>query len=819
MKEIATVTELLPADTTAIVLFTEGKNFEIGDSGVGHTGAWHLNPDRRTDTVIIYFRGKSVGDNTLYQAEPAGVEGPNEEKRYWIKLANIREVGTTRSNWHVFIGKPTNNPVFYVGHEDRTELLPAAVTNHLLQLLRREFPGWESVTDPRFVAEEIDYKRAAATQAQEMLSAAELQQLLDARDHEGFVKRLETVAHSTNLLWLSVPRDGDLSILYHENLDPAGFSHALFGLLHGPEPVEERLDRYLNYLGEHDLPSRWAFPTYFLFLLYPEEEIFVKPSTTQWFLEQVGDTGVYQSTPSVPIYQRIRARFLQLRDSFAEYGVRDMIDVQSIVWPAHQHSKQQSKPSPGRQLAQPFATIFSSYEEAEQVFEFFAETARKVGLRGEQDDRFALTLRHNQRVLRLNFGNWMLVDYNGREKGHLNLALLSELVPPEYEMIDWGPSFARTERPVQLFMLPLDLALNMPPDLSVAYEESMSYLSEYFLHWGGSTWRSSNQQALFAALFDDDKRDALLTGGIPVSPGEQPPEPSPREPYTTTDFLDRTHLLPETMDELLALLRDKRQIVLYGPPGTGKTYVARELGRLLTGQAAPLPEQLALIQFHPAYGYEDFMEGIRPRSQDAGDGRFVVDYPVERGIFRRFCETAREVDGPAVLIVDEINRGNIARIFGELMFLLEYRDAEIILPYSGDRFSIPENVYLIGTMNTADRSIALVDFALRRRFHFYPFRADAELLARWLESHPVDIPYLLPLYRRLSEDAIDDPDYAIGPSYFMDKSLTEEKLRRIWERSIIPYLAEYHLDQRQSVDGWRWDADLVRTIRERHDSD
>ncbi len=272
------------------------------------------------------------------------------------------------------------------------------------------------------------------------------------------------------------------------------------------------------------------------------------------------------------------------------------------------------------------------------------------------------------------------------------------------------------------------------------------------------------------------------------------------------------------MEDLRALLEDKRQIILYGPPGTGKTYVAQKLAKLLTGLREPPPERVEMVQFHPAYSYEEFMEGIRPESKESADGRYVVDYPVRRGVFRRFCEGAKDIDGPCVFIIDEINRGNIPRIFGELLLLLEYRDRDVPLPYSGERFRIPQNVYLIGTMNTADRSIALVDFALRRRFHLFRCKADPDLLDRWLAKNPVQVPNLSTLYRKLAEEAIDDPDYAIGHSHFMKPGLTEEQLERIWRYSIEPYLDEYYIDEyykddkHKKAEDWHWD-NVKQSIR------
>lgn len=291
-------------------------------------------------------------------------------------------------------------------------------------------------------------------------------------------------------------------------------------------------------------------------------------------------------------------------------------------------------------------------------------------------------------------------------------------------------------------------------------------------------------------------------------------EPEEVHVYLREDFLATTFMHAEETDELHEMLLEKKQAILYGPPGTGKTFVAKELGKLLTGLADPPTERMRVVQFHPAYGYEDFMEGIQPQNVKLENGHHTIDYPVKSGVFKEFCEKAQKYGNePCVFVIDEINRGNIARIFGELMLLLEYRDLDVTLPYSGKQFHIPKNVYLIGTMNTADRSIAMVDFALRRRFHFFYFGANAELLARWWQDKPLPVPYLLELYAQLSQEAIDDPNFAIGPSHFMNVSLNERKLRRLWRRSIVPYLEEYYLDQRAKVEEWAWDSQRMRQIR------
>jgi 5-methylcytosine-specific restriction enzyme B len=181
---------------------------------------------------------------------------------------------------------------------------------------------------------------------------------------------------------------------------------------------------------------------------------------------------------------------------------------------------------------------------------------------------------------------------------------------------------------------------------------------------------------------------------------------------------------------VIELLRHKGQLIFYGPPGTGKTYVARQVARHLAGDDG----SVEIVQFHPSYSYEDFVQGFRP-SPDGQAGFVLRDGPLVRAV-RRALDSPL---GTHVLIVDEINRGNLAKVFGELYYLLEYRGEEMHLMYSDAPFRLPTNLWIIGTMNTADRSIAIVDGALRRRFYFVAFYPSeppvAGLLHRWLSQH------------------------------------------------------------------------------------
>lgn len=304
-------------------------------------------------------------------------------------------------------------------------------------------------------------------------------------------------------------------------------------------------------------------------------------------------------------------------------------------------------------------------------------------------------------------------------------------------------------------------------------------------------WSEEEQMAFREWRGDTAEDERRSLGGIDM-------------PDVTEGVAGALHVPREWLQEIVDLLNERRQVVFYGPPGTGKTLIAQRLGELVAAAGG----SFELVQFHPAYSYEDFFEGFRPEAVETATG---VSYKLRHGPLRRAAKRATDdPTKPHVLVIDELNRGNVAKIFGELFFLLEYRDHAIPLQYSPEEhFALPSNLFFICTMNTADRSIALVDSALRRRFYFIPFLPTEwplmHVLEKWLHAEGLD-PEPGVLLRRLNE-AIGAQEFSIGPSYFMvARGSNGIDLDRVWRFAIKPLLEEHYYGTGRSVDEFSFDV-------------
>ena len=276
------------------------------------------------------------------------------------------------------------------------------------------------------------------------------------------------------------------------------------------------------------------------------------------------------------------------------------------------------------------------------------------------------------------------------------------------------------------------------------------------------------------------------------------------ERYTKGDFLQDVYMSEEDYEKLKAILYYKKNVILQGAPGVGKTYTAERLAYSLTGEKNL--ERVMMVQFHQSYSYEDFIMGFRP--SDNG-------FELRKGAFYNFCKKAEpDASNDYFFIIDEINRGNLSKIFGELFMLIENdkRGSSLQLVYSDEKFSIPENLYIIGMMNTADRSLALLDYALRRRFAFFELQPgfDTDGFKTYqsnINNRKLDnlIACVKKLNYAIATDESLGEGFCIGHSYFCNltpESVNYQVISNIVEYELIPLLKEYWFDEPTLVREW-----------------
>lgn len=274
--------------------------------------------------------------------------------------------------------------------------------------------------------------------------------------------------------------------------------------------------------------------------------------------------------------------------------------------------------------------------------------------------------------------------------------------------------------------------------------------------------------------------------------------------FDENNFLKDIYISEEKYNTLLSLLEKKKNIILQGAPGVGKTYIAKRLAYAMMGEKDD--SRIAFTQFHQNYTYENFMLGYKPTKEG---------FELQEGIFYKFCKKAeKDPDGDYFFIIDEINRGNISKILGELLMLIEnnHRNEKLILSYNNEEFCVPSNLYIIGMMNTADRSLALIDYALRRRFSFFDLEPafDSHIFKQYIEG--LRMPLLnniIDVIKELNTAIVEDNSlgkgFCIGHSYFcgLDKDNDlKQQLENIIYYDIIPMLNEYWFDDSQKVDSW-----------------
>lgn len=301
------------------------------------------------------------------------------------------------------------------------------------------------------------------------------------------------------------------------------------------------------------------------------------------------------------------------------------------------------------------------------------------------------------------------------------------------------------------------------------------------------------------SLFDGESTNVAIQ--------DEDEEERTHDPYTADDFLHDVFMDEDRYNILKALLLTKKNVILQGAPGVGKTFAAKRLAYSIMGEKDT--NRVKMVQFHQSYSYEDFIMGFRPTE---------TGFELKKGVFYEFCRKAAEDDRPYFFIIDEINRGNLSKIFGELFMLIESdkRGVELQLLYADEQFSIPSNVYIIGMMNTADRSLAMLDYALRRRFAFFEmtpaFNSSGFRAYRAKINNP-KFDRLIATVEQLNDVIANDDSlgegFCIGHSYFCtNATVTDDWMKSVVEFELIPLLKEYWFDEAAKVKDWS------RTLRE-----
>ncbi|MCZ7664807.1 MAG: hypothetical protein M5U22_18645 [Thermoleophilia bacterium] len=477
----------------------------------------------------------------------------------------------------------------------------------LLSLVQATYPDWTGFADPRFVKDERGYKDAAAALAVSLLGRESLRELIEEGRHDQLVGRIRQVAQATNLLFLAVPRDGDLALLFREELDLSSFAEALFDLLHGDGSGPERLDRFVTYTSSRNLPTKWALPTYLLMLLHPETEFFVKPQATKWFLEQMDAGFDIAFRPTMEAYEGILGLVESLKVDLAEYGPSDLVDIQSYVWVAYSGRTPLA-------LAPPFDRLFPDWDTAQWAFDAMKEAVVRLGIEGPGDPRVAISLTDGG--IHLSYGPWLILGF-GPEKSVPQAAIIplredSKLFPAAFVFEGFT-----ADRTVRDRVVPMSEVRDSWDTAWPEVGEVLDGARHLFGEHAGTPYKLHNHDELEVAVFDAGKRDELLQHGLTLAAA-----PSVYEHLANSGY----HFPQWLVTDYVLSLATKPLVILSGISGTGKTKMAQ----LVSGFIAPDIE-------------EEFVS--TPDAASFGDEFTPVQMPVSALKYRRLTIPVALLEG------------------------------------------------------------------------------------------------------------------------------------------------------------------------------
>lgn len=467
---------------------------------------------------------------------------------------------------------------------------------------------------------------------------------------------------------------------------------------------------------------------------------------------------------------------------------------------------------PTNRFGPPFDELFSDEEQANAILDQIARVILRVqGSLTERDRRIVISYRSDGPRgprIRLILGNWAIFSANA--SGQYQIILPTE--DPLWSTVGRKTDFTASPGEIRYSIGWVSPAM-ITTEVWQRSEAAIDHAIRRVAGWSGSPFESHHIPAVFQAAVDPENRLPILRSGVPHSitpPSAFVDDDSPIISFSRAEALQGIFMPEGQFDACLNQLLRKKNLVLQGPPGVGKTFVAQTLAQAVMGEIDATRVQM--IQFHQSYGYEEFIQGLRPTK----GGDFVV----RDGVFISFCKRAAQDGRPHVFIIDEINRGNLSKILGELMMLLEpdKRDVKYAMPLAYDeanapKFFVPPNLFVIGLMNTADRSLAMVDYALRRRFAFVTLKPEIasakfrdHLKACLVPDNIADaiITGVSRLNDKIENDAGDlGTGYCIGHSYFCppsDMASASEWLESVLEYEIKPLLSEYWMESSKRAD-------------------
>ncbi|TVR52002.1 MAG: AAA family ATPase [Puniceicoccaceae bacterium] len=692
----------------------------------------------------------------------------------------------------------------------KTLEISADAANRLKVKFKKVFPDFSSFEVPGedFMNNELSYKAKLLQKFQESMTEARMRKLLDQNNGSEIIAKLEQygnqLAHFTS--WNKT--------FGKDNETRTATLSTLFETTRGPWSGASTLEPLFLCFGHHDLKPDWGALSVALWLFRPEDYFPIKISAFRSIAKSELGLKLAPGAPNPENYAEVMDFLEAFRQVLRKWKPKSPVDVQSVLYAlSYKHLKP---------MASPFDRIFIDRKQAHEIFALFREGMERLPLDLNQPDdpRIAISLLTNGNAsatpeqIQLVFGKWPLIRFAQLETGDhgLEFKCLRSLALESGEILEGennsSISNADDKEVAWLRIKPEEMEGNK---VRKVFHDSMQHMGTQFRDWNEPADRRHHIPELFAALKDTKKLKALLDNGLQeshsVKAQQNDSQSSTRRSLTFTEAMGDLFMPVEDFQKIVETLRRKKNLILQGAPGTGKTYAARRIATALMNEEDS--ERVCMIQFHQSYSYEDFIQGWRPNEMGG--------FSLRNGHFKVFCERAAEDPAhPYVFIIDEINRGNLSRIFGEMMVLLEVdkRKERMPLTYQPDTdFEVPENVHLLGLMNTADRSLAVVDYALRRRFAFatLPPRFDAPKFSEVLKSKGISpqlIQSIQQVMTNLNQEIAKDteqlgPGCRIGHSFFVPVSAVSDEAawyRDVIEWEIIPLLEEYWVDQPDRVE-------------------